>query len=176
MTACMIFGFADTSIGGVVSLETIAKLINLLIFVALAVYFLRRPLSEKLQERREGIRRALMRAQEERDAAQAKLAEVEERLGRLDAEVETMRVQAHREAEEERERIRRQAEDDAVKIRSQAQREIESISKTARAGLRAFAAEQSVRLAEELIRREMRPEDDARLVSEYVEDLGGVRP
>ena len=41
--------------------------------------------------------------------------------------------------------------------------------------MRAFAAEQSVRLAEELIRREMRPEDDARLVSEYVEDLGGVR-
>ena len=176
VTACMIFGFADTSGGGIVSLETVAKLINLLIFVALAVYFLRRPLSEKLRERREGIRRALMRAQEERDAALAKLAEVEERLGRLDAEVEAMRVQARREAEEERERIRRQAEEDAVKIRSQARREIESISKAARAGLRAFAAEQSVRLAEELIRREMRPEDDARLVSEYVEDLGGVRP
>ena len=106
----MIFGFADTSGGGIVSLETVAKLINLLIFVALAVYFLRRPLSEKLQERREGIRRALMRAQEERDAAQAKLAEVEERLGRLDAEVEAMRVQARREAEEERrssDRLRR---------------------------------------------------------------------
>src|ERR671912_2016599 len=100
VTACMIFGFADTSGGSIVSLETVAKLINLLIFVALAVYFLRRPLSEKLQERREGIRRALMRAQEERDAAQAKLAEGEQRLGRPDAGGEAVRVQGRREAAE----------------------------------------------------------------------------
>jgi F-type H+-transporting ATPase subunit b len=171
----MIFSIADTSVWGIVSLETIAKLINLLIFVGLAIYFLRRPIGEKLDERREGVRRDLMRAQEERDAALAKLAEVEARLGNLSAEVESLREQARREAAEERERIRRQTEEDALKLRGQAQREIESISKAARAELRAYAAEQSVRLAEEMIRREMRPEDDARLISEYVEDLGGIR-
>ena len=36
------------------------------------------------------------------------------------------------------------------------------------------AAEQSVRLAEELIRRDMRAEDDTRLMGEYVESLGGA--
>ena len=61
------------------------------------------------------------------------------------------------------------------KLREQARREIESAAKAARAELRQFAAEQSVRLAEEMIRREIRPEDDARLVKEYVEELGGVR-
>ena len=40
--------------------------------------------------------------------------------------------------------------------------------------MRAYTAAQSVRLAEEIIRRELRPEDDARLVKEYVEELGGV--
>ena len=49
-----------------------------------------------------------------------------------------------------------------------------SRGKAARAELRAYTAEQSVRLAEDIIRREMRPEDDARLVKEYVEELGGV--
>jgi F-type H+-transporting ATPase subunit b len=157
------------------TLETLAKLLNILLFIALAVYFLRRPLSGMLQSRREGIRRDLMRAQEERKAALAKLEEVEARLAKLDTEVEAVRTQAQREAAEERARIELQTEEDVRKLREQAQREIESASKAARADLRAYAAEQSVRLAEEMIRREMRPEDDARLVKEYVEELGGVR-
>ena len=157
------------------TLETVAKLLNLLLFVGLMIYVLRRPLKEKLQERRDGIRRDLMRAQEERSAALAKLEEVETRLAKLDAEVEAVRVQAQREAAEERSRIERQTEEDARKLREQARREIESASKAARASLREYAAEQSVRLAEDMIRREMRPEDDARIVSEYVEELRGIR-
>jgi F-type H+-transporting ATPase subunit b len=166
---------AGNSGGPVFSLETLAKLSNILLFIVLVIYFLRRPLSEKLQARREGIRRDLMRAQEERNAALAKLEEVEARLSKLNAEVEAVRAQAEREAAEERARIERQTEEDVRKLREQAQREIESASKVARAELRAYAAEQSVRLAEEMIRHEMRPEDDARLVSEYVEELGGAR-
>jgi hypothetical protein len=30
-------------------------------------------------------------------------------------------------------------------------------------------------MAEELIRREIKPEDDARLINGYVEELGGIR-
>lgn len=160
---------------GALPTETLAKIINLLLFGAVAVYFLRRPLKEKLQERREGIRRELMRAQEERNAALQKLAEVEARLSTLNSEVESVREQARREAAEERARIERQAEDDARKLRDQARREIESAGKAARAELREYAAEQSVRLAEDMIRRDLRPEDDERLVVGYVEELGGGR-
>lgn len=151
------------------------KFVNLFIFVGLLVYILRRPLSEAMRARREGIRRDLMRAQEERNAALAKLEEVEARLGRLDEEVKSVREQSQREAVEERERIKRTAEQEAQKMREQARREIESAGKAARQELRQYTAEQSVRLAEEVIRREMRPEDDARLVNLQVEELGGVR-
>jgi F-type H+-transporting ATPase subunit b len=149
--------------------------VNLLIFVTLFVYILRRPVSEAMRARREGIRRDLMRAQEERNAALAKLEEVEARLTRLDAEVASVREQSEREAAEERERIRKSTEEEARKLREQAQREIESAGKAARQELREFAAGQSVRLAEEMIRRDIKPEDDARLVSLRVEELGGVR-
>ena len=149
--------------------------VNLLIFVGLFIYILRRPVSEALRARREGIRRELMRAQEERNAALAKLEEVEARLSRLDEEVKGVREQSEREAAEERERIRRSTEEEIRKLREQSQREIESAGKAARAELREFAAEQSVRLAEEMIRRDIKPEDDARLVSRRVEELGGVR-
>ena len=150
--------------------------LNLLIFVGLFVYILRRPVSEAMRARREGIRRDLMRAQEERNAAVAKLTEVEARLAKLDAEVASVREQSEREAAEERERIRRSTEEETQKLRVQAQREIESAGKAARQELSEFTAEQSVRLAEEMIRRDIKPEDDARLVSLRVEELGGVRP
>ncbi|HEX8707773.1 MAG TPA: ATP synthase F0 subunit B [Pyrinomonadaceae bacterium] len=151
------------------------RFFNLTLFIVVFVYILRRPVSEGLRARREGIRRELMRAQEERNAAIAKLEEVEARLVRLDAEVASVREDAEREAAEERERIRLSTEEDARKLREQAQREIESAGKAARQELREFAAEQSVRLAEEMIRRDIKPEDDARLVSLRVEELGGVR-
>lgn len=149
--------------------------VNLLIFVGLFIYILRRPVSEALRARREGIRRELMRAQEERNAALAKLEEVEARLSRLDEEVRSVREQSEREAAEERERIRRSTEEETRKLREQSQREIESAGKAARAELQEFAAEQSVRLAEEMIRLDIKPEDDARLVNLRVEELGGVR-
>lgn len=153
---------------------TLARVFNLLLFLGLLYFILRRPIGEALRARREGIRNDLMRAEEERTAAVERLEEVESRLARLDAEVELIRQQAQREAAEERARIERTTEEEIRKIREQARREIESASKAARAELRAYTAEQSVRLAEEMIRRDIRPEDDAHLIREYVEELGGL--
>jgi ATP synthase F0 subunit b len=172
-----LFAFADGETApwwNIPSFE-VWRWLNLLIFVGLFIYILRRPVSEAMRARREGIRRDLMRAQEERNAALAKLEEVEARLAKLDAEVASVRQQSEREATEERERIRKSTEEETRKLREQAQREIESAGKAARQDLREFAAEQSVRLAEEMIRRDIKPEDDARLVSLRVEELGGVR-
>ncbi|HEX8720901.1 MAG TPA: ATP synthase F0 subunit B [Pyrinomonadaceae bacterium] len=155
-------------------LPTIAKLVNLLLFIGVMVYFLRRPVREAFRARQGSIRDELMRAEEERAAAVARLEEVEGRLANLNAEVEAVRAQAQREAAEERARVARATEEEMRKIREQARREIESAAKAARAELRTFTAEQSVRLAEEMIRRDIRPEDDAHLAREYVSELGGV--
>ena len=167
--------FGMLAVGWEDLLPTLARLINLLLFVGLMYFLLRRPLGEAFRTRQEGIRRDLLRAEEERRAAVAKLEEVEGRLARLDAEVEAIREQAQREAAEERERIERATEEEVRKIREQARREIESAAKAARAELRAYTAEQSVKLAEDMIRRDIRPEDDAHLIREYVEELGGLR-
>ena len=161
--------------GGSAWIDTAARVFNLLLFLGVMVYLLRGSVSAALRTRRENIRRDLMRAQEERNAALAKLEEVESRLSLLDSETQAIKAQALREAAEERERIERSTEEEARRLREQAQREIESASKTARQDLRRFAAEQSVRLAEEMIRRNLRPEDDARLVGDYIEELGGAR-
>ncbi|HEV7902767.1 MAG TPA: ATP synthase F0 subunit B [Pyrinomonadaceae bacterium] len=151
------------------------KFVNLLLFVGVLIFLLRRPIGASMVARRDAIRQELMRAQEERRAALAKLEEVEARLARLDAEVETVRAQAKREAEAERESITRSTAEETRRLREQAQREIESAGKAARQDLRRYAAEQSVRLAEDLIRRDIRAEDDSRLMQDYIGDLGGIK-
>ena len=152
------------------------KFINLAVFVGVMIYILTRKvkLGEAFRTRREHIKQELARAQQERDAAVAKLKEVEARLGRLDAEVAEISERSKREAAEERERIAHSTESEINKLSEQAQREIESAGKAARHELRKYTAEQSVRLAEEMIRREMKPEDDARLIDSNIRELGGV--
>ena len=151
------------------------KFINLFLFVGALILILRRPIGQSMRARRESIRKELMRAQEERNAATAKLAEVNARLARLDEETQALRAQAEQEAAQERERIARTTEEDARKVREQAQREIESAGKAARLELRRYAAEQSTELAEELLRRDLRRDDDERLMHDYIEELGVQR-
>src|SRR4051812_2018972 len=126
-------------------LPTIAKLVNLLLFVGVMVYFLRRPIIGAFRGRQESIRHELMRAEEERAAAESRLEEVEGRLARLNTEVEAIRANAQREAAAERARVERATEAEIKKLREQARREIESAAKAARAELRTFTAEQSVK-------------------------------
>ena len=151
------------------------KFINLFLFIGALILILRRPIGQTMQARREAIRKELMRAQEERNAALAKLEEVNARLARLDTEVAALRTQTEQEAVQERERIARTTEEEARKLRAQAQREIESAGKAARLELRRYAAEQSVEMAEQLIKRDLREADDERLLHDYIEELGGVR-
>jgi F-type H+-transporting ATPase subunit b len=154
------------------------KFINLFLFIGVALFLhhrFGRPIREALRSRGEGIKSELLRAQEERDRALAKLAEVEARFSKLDAEVAKLKEKAQAEAAAERERIAAATEEEIAKTREQAKREIESAGKAARHELRRFAAEESVRLAEGLLEREIRVEDDVRLTSLNVEELGRAR-
>ena len=151
------------------------KFFNLLVLICVGLYLHRRfgrPIREGLRSRGERIKRELMRAREERDQALAKLTEVEMRFAKLDAEVAKVKQKALGEAEAETERIRAATAEEIAKIRQQAKREIESAGKAARHELRRFAAQESVRLAEAILEREIGAEDDARLTSLSVQELG----
>ena len=151
------------------------KFVNLLIFVVCAFYLHRRfgrPIREALRSRGEGIKGELASAQEERDQALAKLSEVETRFAGLDAEIARIQEKANAEGEAERQRIEVAGELEIARIRDQAKREIESAGKAARNELRKFAALESVRLAEEMVKSEMRADDDARITSLSVQQLG----
>jgi len=153
------------------------KFLNLLIFLICAFCLHRRfgrPVREALQARGQRIKHELARAKQERDQALAKLAEVEARFASLDAEISRIKERAKLEGEAERERINLATEEEVSRIREQAKREIESAGKATRHELRRFAAAESVRLAEEILRLEIGSDDDARLTSKSVQELGRI--
>ncbi|HKQ04290.1 MAG TPA: F0F1 ATP synthase subunit B [Blastocatellia bacterium] len=150
--------------------------INLLIFLIFLIYLLVKKLrvGQVFDNRAATIVKELEQARRDKEEAQRRLAEVEARFARLDEEVAGIRAEAEREAAREAERIRQSATADAEKVRLTAQREIDGAMKAARTELRAFVAEQSVALAETMIRRDIRPEDNQRLLNRYMDELSEV--
>ena len=148
------------------------KFANLAIFTGVGIYILRKPISQALQSRRGAIQQELITAQNERDQAQARVAEADSMLSGLDDDVRKVQEQAREEATSERQRITASTEREIEKLKQQAQRELETADKLARKELREFLAEKSVQMARESIRTQMRPEDDTALIQE---NIGALR-
>lgn len=147
------------------------KFLNLAIFLAAAIYVLRKKINEALLARRDAIQAELLAAQTERERALARVAEADDLLTRLDEHVGAIHKQATQEAEAERKRLAEATALEKAKLNQQAQREIETANKLARKQLRQFLAKRSVELARESVRSQMRPEDDTLLIKESLGDL-----
>ncbi len=150
------------------------KFINLAIFLAIMVYLLKKPLSAAFKTKRDIIRAELIKAEEEKQAALAKLSEADAKLSQLDAEASKIIEKAKLDAEAEKVRIAEQAEFESKRLRDQANSEIERKTKQVRNELKRFSAEESVRLAEEKIRKSMNATMDEKLVKASIKSIGGL--
>ncbi len=142
----------------------IPKAVNLILFLGVLYYLLRKPTRDFFKTRLVEVRGTLDRAGRDRDEALAKLSQIDTRLSQLDAELADIKAQADRETEAEQTRLETEATADVERLRRVAHREIEAAKQGALAELRKFTAEKSVALAEQLIKRELTSEDDRRLV------------
>ena len=147
------------------------KFFNLALFTAAAIWILRKKINTALLARREAIQQELLDAQAEHEQAQARIAEAENQLGRLDDDVKTIHEQAKQEAQAERQRLASATEREIEKLNQQAQREMETAQKLARKELRKYLAKRSVEHARASIRSQMRPEDDTFLIKESIGEL-----
>ncbi|HEY7184123.1 MAG TPA: ATP synthase F0 subunit B [Blastocatellia bacterium] len=151
------------------------KLVNLAIFLTILYLLLRKPTREFFRRRLAGVRETLDRAAREKQQATEKMAELDARLNRLDADLREIKTQSDHDAAAERTRMEAEARREVEKIREMAAREVDAAKQVALADLRAFAATTAVDLAEQMIRREMTPADDAKLVARVGEELSKVK-
>lgn len=152
----------------------IPKAVNLTVFLVVMYLLVRKPAREFFTARLAAVRTMLDRAAKEKAEAEAKINELNARLSKLDAEVAEIHAQAQREAVAESARLKAEAQADADKLRAIAKREIEGAKQAALVQLREFTADKAVELAEQMIRRELTPQDDAKLLQRVGEELSKV--
>lgn len=150
------------------------KFLNLAIFIAIMVYFVRKPLSEAFKTKREQIRAELIKAEEEKQAALSMLTTAEAKLGQLGTEKENILQKAKDEAAFEQKRLAEQTKVEIERLRQQTESDLARLSKQSYAELRRFSAEESIRLAEEKLRAQIDGDKDARLVKASIQEIGGL--
>lgn len=150
------------------------KFLNLAIFVALMVYILKKPLGDAFRAKRDAIRAELIRAEQEKQAALAKLTTAEGKLAQLETEKENILSRAKEEATLEKKRLAEQTKADVQRLKAQAEADLTRFAHQQRNELRRFSAEESVRRAEEKLRSAIDGKADARLVKASIAEIGGL--
>jgi F-type H+-transporting ATPase subunit b len=110
------------------------------------------------------------------EASQAQLAAVGEKLRRLDEEIAAFKASAVREMEVERQRLKQAAAEEAERALQAARAQLEMATRAARMELKAYAAQQAVELAEEIIRRQLDAAGRRRLVNQFIASLDAKKP
>ncbi len=152
--------------------EELFKVINTLIVVAILYKVAFRPIQNFLKDRREGVRRALEEAKASRAEAEEQLAAQRDKVAGLEAEILRVREQGEREREEMRTRLEEERESQARRLLEQTRTTIGLEISKARAALQSQAASLALRLAEDMLKRELNEADRERLVARYLDKLG----
>jgi F-type H+-transporting ATPase subunit b len=139
------------------------------IFFAIAG-LMRKMLPGYFRGRTSTIQKGIEEARKMSEDARRRLAEVEGRLSRLDADIAAMQREADENAKAEEQRLLAAGEEERKRIVTSAEQEIEMAANTARRELKAYVAELAVQLAEKKIR--VSQDTDEALVRAFTAQMG----
>jgi F-type H+-transporting ATPase subunit b len=153
----------------------IFKWINFAIVAGLILWLCLKKAPAFFSGRASAISSAITKATAAKAAADAQLRGAETKLANLQKEVAELRTVSEREAAAEVARLRAATQSDAQKIAAAAKAEIEAAERAARLELKALAANLAVDGAESLLAKQLNPQAQESLISNFVKSLE-VRP
>jgi F-type H+-transporting ATPase subunit b len=139
------------------------------IFFAIAG-LMRKMLPGYFKGRTTTIQKGIEEARKMSEDARRRLAEVEGRLSRLDADIAAMQRDADENAKAEEQRLLAAGEEERRRIVTSAEQEIEMAANSARRELKAYVADLAVELAEKKIR--VSKDTDEALVRAFTAQMG----
>jgi F-type H+-transporting ATPase subunit b len=142
--------------------------VNLVILLAVLVYFARKPLQAYFEKRRSDIAGELQSSADELATAESTYAKWQRRMIDLEGELDEIRATSRQRAEAERERIIQDARATAERIQHDATIAIELELRRAREILREEATQLAIELAGERLSREVTEADRDRLIDEFI--------
>jgi F-type H+-transporting ATPase subunit b len=151
--------------------DLLARFINFGILAVAIVFLARKPVKNFFSNRSEKIKKEFEELELRRQQAQVQLEEIGKKLAQMEQEREKIIAQFIKEGEAEKERIIESARVLSARIEEQARLTIKQEIQQARQALKYEAAELAVQMAEDLIKRNVKPEDEERLIKHYIEKV-----
>ena len=144
---------------------------NFVILAGGVLFFVIKLVPKAFRDRQSKIDEQLVEARTATEDANQRLKQVEERLGRLDHEIEELRKRAEQDGVGDEQRVKQSIEDERRKIVASAEQEIAAASATAERGLRKFAAE--LAMARAIGHLQVSETQDRELVHDFAVGLNG---
>jgi F-type H+-transporting ATPase subunit b len=147
---------------------------NLLIFLltfAVLAFFVWPPILKGLQSREDKIHADLKQAEQANADAQRLLGDYQKKLDEAQVQVQAMLADARKDAEAAGERIVGDAKAEAGRQRERAVADIENAKKVAIGELAEQTSEMAMKLAQQVVGRELKAEDHAELIRQSLERM-----
>jgi F-type H+-transporting ATPase subunit b len=145
--------------------------INFLILAIGLTYFLRKPIKEFFASRATLIRTNIDQARELKGNAEKKYHEYESRLKSIEQEMQALVASLKKDGELEQRRIVETATQQVASLKSNSERILQQELRKAKVELKKEAVILATELAEELIRNNLTPADQAHLVEQYLQKM-----
>jgi F-type H+-transporting ATPase subunit b len=155
--------------------ELFFPFINFVIFLYLIKRFVLPLVADFLKSRREGIAASIREADEAQQRADALLGDYKNRLARLAEEIRSIRESLRADGEREKNKLLTEANEIAARIKSDADLLAEQEIRQARQTLRREIVDAARAAAETIIRQNLSPADQKRMVAEFLTEVGAAR-
>ena len=147
------------------------RVINFAILAAGLFFIVRKPVAQALNSRINGIKQQLAELEEKKQAAEKELVGYTEKLASLEKEAAKIIEEYVRQGDEAKARILKEAEASAAKLEEKARRNIDHEFMQAKLQLQAEIIEKALIRAEKKIMDKITPDDQDKLVDEYIEKV-----
>ena len=142
--------------------------VNLVILLAVLVYYLKKPIRNFLIERRGIIGYSIDEAEKVIAGARKRYEEYAEKMSKIDVEIKALREILKKEGEIERNEILRHVELASQKIREEARETIRLETAKAKQEIQSEAVSLAIGLAEGILKQNLIESDEGRFIDDFV--------
>lgn len=148
---------------------------NILLFIGVLFYLVRKPVGQMLNGRSESIRAQLAEARTRREKAERLAEDIQSRLSQIETEVGSILQRARDEGDRQKKELMIAAEAEAQKLLASAKNEVDMRVKLARKELTEYAGQLAADRAEQILKRSMTEADHRKLFAEGLQGLSGKK-
>ncbi len=170
---------AHATAGGSLSAKKLKELfwrvVNFIALMIILVKFGAKPIASGLSGRQKQIKDEIEDLEERKVSAEQSYRDFEAKLAGVEKEIDTIVEKAVAQAEVEKVKILEKAEQAAADITRQAEQAVQNEITEAKRVLKNDVADQAAAMAEELIIKNLTPQDQVKIIEDYLDKVGAVQ-